>query len=221
VARTRYIDDRLRAAFARGARQLVLLGAGYDARAYRLPECRGLAVFEVDHPATQAAKRAVLARALGGEPAHVRFVPTDFDRESVTATLPAAGWDPARATFFVWEGVTNYLTEAAVDHTLRFCAGAAAGSELVFTYVHRGVIDDPRAWFGTERLFRGLEEMGERWTFGLDPARTGDFLRERGLRLEEDLGAADYRARACGPAAAAMRGYEFYRIAWARVTRQP
>ena len=143
-------------------------------------------------------------------------------RPRTTTTLPAAGWDPARPTFFVWEGVSNYLSEPAVDQTLRFCAGAAPGSELVFTYVHRGVIDDPGAWYGTERLFRGLEELGERWTFGLDPARTADFLRERGLQLAEDLGAADYRACAYGPAvAAAMRGYEFYRIAWARVTRQP
>jgi methyltransferase (TIGR00027 family) len=219
VARTRWIDERVRAAVAGGAEQLVLLGAGFDARPYRLPECRGLAVFEVDHPATQAAKRAVLARVLGAAPSHVRFVPTDFDRESVATTLPAAGWDATRRTLFVWEGVTNYLSEAAVDATLRSCARAAPGSELVFTYVHRGVIEDPSAWFGTARLFRGLAAMNERWTFGLDPARTPEFLHERGLALDEDLGAANYRALAYGrAAAAAMRGYEFYRVARAHVT---
>jgi methyltransferase (TIGR00027 family) len=218
VARTRFIDERVRAAAGRGIGQLVLLGAGFDARAWRLPECREIAVFEVDHPATQAAKRAVVARVRGAAAGRVRFVPVDFDREAVEGALAAAGWDPRPPSLFVWEGVTNYLGEAAVDATLRACARAAAGSELVFTYVHRGVIDEPGAWFGTERLFRGLADMRERWTFGLDPARTADFVRERGLALELDLGAADYRALAYGAAeAAAMRGYEFYRIACARV----
>ena len=83
--------------------------------------------------------------------------------------MSAAGYDPRRRTLFIWEGVTNYLTEDAVDGTLRWCAGAAAGSTVVFTYVHRQVLDAPQAFYGTEKLFTTLSAAGERWTFGLDP----------------------------------------------------
>jgi methyltransferase (TIGR00027 family) len=217
VARTCFIDERVRAALARGAEQLVLLGAGFDARPYRLPACEGIAAFEVDHPATQARKREVVEAVLH-RAARVRFVPVDFDREDVGEALARAGHDLRRRTLFVWEGVTNYLTADAVDETLRFCARASPGSELVFTYVHRAVLDDPASFPGTARLFATLAASGERWTFGLDPDALADFLRERGLRLDEDLGAAEYRALCFGSArAAAMTGYEFYRIASAHV----
>jgi hypothetical protein len=84
--------------------------------------------------------------------------------------------------------------------------------------VDRAVLDDPAAFAGTDRLFATLAASGERWTFGLDPARLAGYLAQRGLRLDEDLGAGAYRAQCFGPAAAAMRGYEFYRVASARVT---
>jgi methyltransferase (TIGR00027 family) len=168
-------------------------------------------VFEVDHPDTQARKR----RLLGAVPSPVRFVPVDFDRETVEAALEAAGYDHDRSTLFIWEGVTNYLTESAVDGTLRWCARAAASSRIVFTYVDRGVLDDPASFFGTARLFDTLDASGERWTFGLDPAGLASFLAARGLLLDEDVGAEEYRRRCYGPRSAAMRGYEFYRIACA------
>jgi methyltransferase (TIGR00027 family) len=217
VARTRFLDDRLALAVSEGARQIVLLGAGFDARAYRLPICRDRAVFEVDHPATQARKRRCLEETLGVVPAHVRFVPVDFDRESVEDALPAAGYHVRERSVFLWEGVTNYLTAPTVDATLRWCSKAAPGSRVLFTYVHERVLEDPAAFFGTARLFRSLAAAGERWTFGLDPAHLETYLAERGLVLLEDLGAADYRAESYGPEAAAMRGYEFYRIAAAAV----
>jgi methyltransferase (TIGR00027 family) len=218
VARTRYIDDRVRAAVAAGLQQIVILGAGFDARAYRLPECATRTVFEVDHPATQARKRRLVQHALPGTNAHVRYVPTDFDRDTIETDLASAGFDPRRSTLFIWEGVTNYLTEDAVDQTLRRCARAVPRSGIVFTYVDQAVIDDPDSFYGTEKLRTSLEAAGERWTFGLDPEDTPDYLSTRGYDLEEDIGAADYRRRYYGPAADAMRGYEFYRIACARVS---
>jgi O-methyltransferase involved in polyketide biosynthesis len=104
---------------------------------------------------------------------------------------------------------------------LRFCATAAAGSRVVFTYVHRAVLDTPEAFAGTAALFAKLRQAGETWHFGLDPAEAVAYLRERGLELEDDVPASEYRARTFGAAAAArMRGYEFYRIAAARVPRR-
>jgi methyltransferase (TIGR00027 family) len=107
VARTRFIDDALLSALAEGARQVVILGAGYDSRAYRLPDLRHLHVFEVDHPDTQAIKRVVIERELGSLPAHVSFVPVDFDREPLADTLAPAGLQVGVATFTIWEGVAS------------------------------------------------------------------------------------------------------------------
>ena len=216
VARTRFIDDAVEAALPTGISQVVILGAGFDARPYRIAALSRMAVFEVDHPSTSAAKQRAVASLPAATP-HVRFVPVDFDAQPLGAAMSAAGYDPGRQTLFVWEGVTNYLTEAAVDLTLRFCAGAVAGSMVIFTYVHRQVLDAPEAFAGTEKLFATLGASHERWTFGLDPARLESFLAERGLKLDEDVGAAEYRARCYGPAASGMRGYEFYRIAIAHV----
>lgn len=113
------------------APQLVILGAGADARAYRMPELRGVAVYEVDHPATQAEKR----RRLGARAGETRFVAVDFERDALGDELARAGHEPARVTLFVWEGVTPYLTPAAVTATLgAIAARAAPESRVALTY---------------------------------------------------------------------------------------
>jgi methyltransferase (TIGR00027 family) len=217
IARTRFIDEHAEAAVAEGVDQVVLLGAGFDSRPYRLPGWDRLGVFEVDHPATQARKRRIVEDASRGGPSWVRFVPVDFDRERAEAALATAGYDRDRPTLFIWEGVTNYLSESAVDDTLAWCAQAAPSSRIVFTYVHRGVLAAPATFFGTERLFETLAASGERWTFGLDPSGLAGFLEARGFRLDADVGAEEYRRRCFGPPATGMRGYEFYRIACAHL----
>jgi len=214
VARTRLIDDDLTDAVRRGTRQVVILGAGFDCRAYRLPGLHGVRVFEVDHPQTQAAKQIWCKRRFGQPPATVAFAAVDFDRQSLAEGLTAAGFDAAAPTFFVWEGVTNYLSEPAVDSTLRFIGSTAPGSQVLFTYVHRGLIDGTGSFPGTERLTRTLRQVGERWTFGFEPGEVPAYLAARGLRLIEDIGAQEYRARYL-PGGASITGYEFYRAALA------
>ena len=113
--------------------------------------------------------------------------------------------------------MTNYLTEAAVDATLRWCSRAAPGSRLLFTYVERSVLEDPQSFFGTEKLFATLAAAGETWTWGIEPCVLAEFLAQRGLSLEQDVGAAEYRRLYWRDRARTMRGYEFYRIAIARV----
>jgi methyltransferase (TIGR00027 family) len=216
VARTRFIDEALRSALRDGTEQVVLLGAGFDARAYRLDGIERCRVFEVDHPATLAKKREVVARS-GVRSGHVTFVPTDFHDRGIEEVMAAATFDRAKQTFVLWEGVTNYLDEGAVDATLRWCASVAPSSVVLFTYVHAAVLRDPRAFHGTEVLFATLSAAGEKWTFGLDPADAPRFVAARGLLLERDLGAAEYRALCYGAAAGRMRGYEFYHIAVCRV----
>jgi methyltransferase (TIGR00027 family) len=217
VARTRFIDDAVTTCLEDHIEQVVILGAGFDARAYRLCAFEKVAVFEVDHPDTLRTKRGTLGRALSNLPERVRFVPTDFNQRQLEQAMAVAGYRNSVPTLFLWEGVTNYLTEAAVDATLRWCSRAAAGSRLVFTYIHRAVLDDPQSFIGTKKLLATLAASGENWTFGIDPSAVSDFLAQRGLTLERDLGAEDYRRLYFKDAARRMRGYEFYRIAVACV----
>jgi methyltransferase (TIGR00027 family) len=158
-----------------------------------------------------------LERVLSVPPKHVRFVPIDFTRDELGSTMAAAGYRESARTFILWEGVTNYLTEAAVDSTLRWCSRAATGSRLLFTYVHRDILTRPEAFVGTRNLLASLEKAGERFTFGIEPGELPEFLARRGLRLESDVGATQFRERYYGAAARGMRGHEFYRVALARV----
>jgi methyltransferase (TIGR00027 family) len=208
IGRTRFIDDVVRRAIAEGARQLVLLGAGYDSRAHRMDELRGTRVFEVDRADIQAAKRhrVEAARTLG-EPAEVRYVALDFAKDDLGEKIEAAGWDRLTASIFVWEGVTNYLTETAVAKVLRLVGVAAPGTLLVFTYIHRGVIDGTVRFYGADKLLRNVKRLGEPWTFGLRPEDVGGFLAQSGLVLEEDLGADEYRGRYLRAGSADVRGY--------------
>jgi methyltransferase (TIGR00027 family) len=170
VARTRFIDEVVEATLGVGTEQVVLLGAGFDARAYRIAAMAKATVFEVDHPATSTAKRRLVGAALGAVPRHVHFVTLDFNTEPLPNTMSAAGFDPTRRTLFVWEGVTNYLVEEAVEVTLRWCASAAGGSAVVFTYVDRHVLDAPEAFAGTPS---SLRRLGNRANAG----RSGSILR--------------------------------------------
>ena len=197
--------------------QVVILGAGFDARAYRIPGIGQAAVFEVDHPATSARKRRIVEGELGALPHHVRFVPLDFNSESLSRAMSSTDYDPSLRTLIIWEGVTNYLTEVAVNGTLRWCATAAVGSTVIFTYVHRQVLDSPETFEGAAKVLATLRATDERWTFGIDPSCLSTFLESRGLVLDKDVGASDYRAFHLGPSANRMRGYEFYRIAVAQV----
>ncbi len=218
VARTRFIDDAVTSAVREGVDQVVLLGAGFDSRALRLPELRGIHVFEVDRPATLAAKRARPAARGIPVPSSVVHAAGDLARRPVLEVLSGAGFTAARRAAFVWEGVTNYLDAPAVDSTLRALASCAAGSLVVFTYVHRDALGGGRAFPTAPGIRRAVRRMGEAWTFGLDPAALPAYLAERGLALEEDVSIPECRARLWGPRGASLRGYEFYRIARARVT---
>ena len=128
VARTRFIDDAVTER-ASVVDQLVLLGAGFDTRAHRLPAVRALTTFEVDHPATQARKVAIVAGE-GIDARGVVYVPVDFERDRLDTELLAVGFDPGRPAIFVWEGVTNYLTAGAVDATLAVIRDARRAEQL-------------------------------------------------------------------------------------------
>jgi methyltransferase (TIGR00027 family) len=220
AVRTRYIDDVLGAALRRGANQVVILGAGFDCRAYRISGIERTRVFEVDHPATQAKKKAVIVRRLRAIPPHVTFVPVDFSTDSLDAAMPRSGYRPDAVTLFICEGVTHYLSLEAVDTIFRHVVqNAGAGSQIVFTYIHRGLLDGSVSFAGGDDTLSTVRRVGEPYTFGFDPAALPRHLSALGLEMIEDVGANQYRERFLLPLGRAGEPLaEFQRAAVAQVT---
>jgi methyltransferase (TIGR00027 family) len=206
--RTRVIDDALRDFVAAGGRQILLLGAGYDCRAARFaPELAAARahVFEVDHPSTQARKREVLARAPMSGAVPTTYVPWNFETRPVAelpAALAAAGHDATLPTLTIWEGVTMYLTEPAIESSVAAVQRLSApGSTFVVTYFERSRVDRPsaiRALVG-----RVVALSGEPFRFGWAPADLPVWFDARGFALESDRGMVDL-ARSLLPASYAQ-----------------
>ena len=216
IARTRLIDDWVRAAVTTGVQQVVILGAGFDCRAWRLPAFSGIPIFEIDYPATSTEKRRLIGK-LGVPTEQVYFVPVDFERESLAEGLAKAEFRADKRTLVIWEGVTNYLTAEAVDATVRWVATLAEGSRLIFTYVDADLIKGSGRFKDAGSARRAVASAGEPWTFGFRPEELPAYLRIRGLQLVTDMSASEYRACAMGARGSQAAGYEFYHVAQIQV----
>ncbi|HME52078.1 MAG TPA: SAM-dependent methyltransferase [Candidatus Lokiarchaeia archaeon] len=218
LGRTRWIDDQLGNSLRAGIEQVVILGAGYDCRGYHLPGETQPKVFELDHPDTLAAKKDSLSRKLGKLPEQITYVGIDFDTQDIAIVLDDAGFDRSRLTFFLLEGVMHYLTAEAVETTLRSISSMTIpGSRLVFTYIHRGLIDGTVQFGKLGDTPSTLQESGETWNFGLYPEELAGYLAERGFSLVADVSSLEYRARYMGKSGRHMKGFEFYHAAVAEV----
>jgi methyltransferase (TIGR00027 family) len=195
AVRTKYIDDCLVDALRHGAKQVVILGAGFDCRAYRIREITQSRVFEVDHPATQVTKK----RRLRTLRSYVTYVPIDFTAGALDAVMRAAGYRLDVTTFFICEGVTHYLPAETIDAVFRYVGQSAPGSELVFTYIHRGMLDGSAQFAGADNTLATVRRAGEPYTFGFEPADLPSYLAARNLALVEDVGADTYRERYLTP----------------------
>jgi methyltransferase (TIGR00027 family) len=185
--RVAYLDNLVGEAVDRlGARQVVLLGAGYDTRAARLPRS-GVRFFEVDHPATQAAKRERMAKLDGYPVDAATYVTCNFEREDPVVQLAAAGFDLREPAVVLWEGVVPYLTEAAVRTTAtRLATELDPRSLVAFDYLGKKFVDgqkmspadlDARSYlgelgepirYGADDVLPLLYECGFRWVRTLD-----------------------------------------------------
>jgi len=199
VLRTRYAEDALEVAVARGVRQYVIVGAGFDSLALRQPAfARHVDVFEIDHPATQELKSQRLHECGVPLPRTLHFVPADLSQEQLGDALAHSTFRPTEPTFFSWLGVTQYLTREANLTTLRgIAACSASGSELVFTYVDQRELGRARASVGAERLQEAFAAAREPWLSGFDPSLLAGDLAAVGLALIEDLDGLDAKDRYC------------------------
>ncbi len=198
VCRKRYIDEKVADAVDGQAETVVNLGVGFDTQAYRLPALAKVPVWEVDQPENIDAKRSRLRKVLGGVPAHVTLVPIDFDREELGSVLASHGYADDTKTFFILEGVTQYLTEAGIQTTFDFLAKAPAGSRLAFTYIRKDFIDG-KVIYGQEYLYKRMLLNDKIWFFGIDPEDVADFLGVYGWRVLEHLGYEELAERYVKP----------------------
>jgi methyltransferase (TIGR00027 family) len=199
IVRTRYTEDALEAAVWRGVRQYVVLGAGLDSFALRQPAfAREVAIFEIDHPATQDLKRQRLRDRGVAVPRTLHFVPADLSQEELGTALARSAFRGTESAFFSWLGVTNYLTREANLATLQAIARCSAeGSELVFTYIDRRELGPDRESPDLGRVQDTVASAGEPWLSGFDPAQLAEDLRAVGLVLVEDLSGQEARERYC------------------------
>jgi methyltransferase (TIGR00027 family) len=190
IARTRYIDDFLLGQLSGGPEQLVILGAGFDSRAYRFADrLRKLAVFEVDHPATSAAKKSKVQSVLSDVPANLTYVPVDFNIEKLADKLRQNGYRDKQKTIFLWEGVTPYLSVEAVDEVLQYILKSSApGSTVLFDYILKTVVDGSCTLPGARNEFEKMNRSSEPLVFGIVEDGTQSFLSARGFRDVVDIG---------------------------------
>lgn len=193
TARERYIDDFLKTCLSEGLDQVVILGAGFDTRAYRTPGIEKTRVFEIDHPATQAEKIKRLNKVIGVPPANVTYLPVDFNTQTLAGRLLSSGYEEQGKTLFIWQGVTVYLTAEGVDSTLAFIAEhSGPGSAVIFDYFYNETLRDlSRPEVRT--MHRAASVTGEGYLFGIDQGKTEEFLTQRGFRDVNNADAEDLK----------------------------
>ncbi len=225
IARCKFIDEVTLSEVGAGVDEVVLLGAGLDSRPYRLADrLERLRVFEVDHPASQATKRARLRRLLGDEPRGTHFVPVDFTRDKLATEMARAGHDERAATLFIWSGVSPYLPEEAVTTVLSWVgAHTSPRTSIVFDAIWASVLGGESNLYGARELLRSVDSVGEPLRWGIPDGEVDETLERFGLRAERILDDEDAVARYLTRADGSVLGrpYGFGVLLHARVVTGP
>jgi methyltransferase (TIGR00027 family) len=204
LLRNRWYEDLLATCVGEGITQVVMLGAGYDTTAWRL-DLGDATLFEVDAPPTQAAKREVMDSRSFQPRGSLRYVPCDFERDSLPEQLVAHGFDPDSRSLFVWYGVSFFLSPDAVAQTLRDVATLAApGSGFVWDYLDPAVVDGTSDYKGAMKARAAVARRGEPYTFGLTAEGAEDLMRRHGFSIEANVSMTDLARRYGG-----QRGFPY------------
>jgi methyltransferase (TIGR00027 family) len=191
IARTVFFDNAFKDALNQKIPQIVLLGAGYDTRAYRFANLNeATKIIELDIATTQGRKMNCLKKAQIDIPEHVKLVPIDFNKESLESVLEKAGYEQSKETLFLWEGVIYYLESEAVDATFEFINQSShRESVIVFDYAVSIPEEDIDNYYGVRDFIRSMKKHhpGEIFEYSIDEANVESFLEERGLKLVKHM----------------------------------
>lgn len=190
IARTAFFDRLFVEALESRTPQIVLMGAGYDSRAYRFAKVNsGSKIFELDAAPTQNRKLKCLKSARIEIPPQVKFLPIDLNTASFQDILEKAGYTQEEKTLFVWEGVSYYLDARSVDATLEFVSHSTRESRIAFDYTLTLSEENLDRYYGAKEFAQSMREhhAGEELTFSLEEGEIETFLAQRNLILVEHL----------------------------------
>lgn len=194
IARVRYIDDLVNSSLSDGLEQLVILGAGYDTRAYRIEGLKNVKIFEVDQPATQKIKMETIKKIFESLPSHVTYVSVDIGIDKLDKRLLESGYGRSRKTLFIMEGLFMYLPPGTVDETLSFIAhNSGRSSAIVFDYIPESVVDGTCELEAGKNWRKGLMDVGEPFLFGIKEGEIESFLTQRGFSNVQNVTSKDYK----------------------------
>ncbi|PKF60508.1 hypothetical protein CW745_14970 [Psychromonas sp. psych-6C06] len=195
VCRTRYMDEKLNEASLEGYKNVVIIGAGLDMRAYRIDGLESLNFFELDSAPMSDYKQKNI-QPLIRTSQHVTYLPINLKNESLQQNLQEAGCDNTLKTLFIWEGQTQSLPETQVTSILKTVASFPKGSEIIFSYILKSLIPE----YSQEEI----EENLVKWQFGLEPQQVSAFLAKQGLQLVEDIDSIEFEKRYIQPSERAL-----------------
>lgn len=191
LARTAFFDDVFIEALNKNIPQIALLGAGYDTRAFRFAKLNNATkIIELDIATTQNRKKKCLQKARVNIPKHLRFVPIDFNKESLKNASENAGYESNAKTLFIWEGVSYYLEPESVDATLKFLNSSShSESILAFDYAISITEENIHKYYGVKEFVQTWRKhrSGEPFRFTVDEGKIESFLKKRGLRIVNHL----------------------------------
>ena len=194
VARVRFFDDIVNSSINDGLEQLVILGAGYDTRAYRIEGLDKVKVFEVDHPATQSIKIEKITEIFGSLLDYVTYVPMDLELDKFSQQLLKRGYNKSLKTLFIMEGLLMYLSPEIVDELLSFIVhNSGKGSSIIFDYIPLSVVDGTCELEAGQNWRKGVMDVGEPFKFGINDGETESFLTKRGFMKIKDMTGEDYK----------------------------
>jgi methyltransferase (TIGR00027 family) len=221
IVRSRYTEDALETAILRGVKQYVLIGAGFDSYALRQPANAGqLAIYEIDHPATQDLKLRRLKECGIDVPGTLQFLSADLAEKHLSEVLANSSFTATEPAFFSLLGVTMYLShDDNVTMLGEIARSAAPASELVFSYVDQAAFtadatEESVAFHGVQQ---SVASLGEPFLSGFDPATLAQELARADLQLEEDLSDDQAIARYDRDGSSGLRSAPLSRIARATV----
>jgi methyltransferase (TIGR00027 family) len=195
LARVRYFDDFVDEQIGKGLEQLVILGAGYDTRAYRIEELKkNIKVFEVDHPNTQSFKIQKINELFGTVPDYVTYVPVDLETQELSKNLMINGYKSNKKTLFIMEGLIMYIPQKSIEKIFSFIVkNSGSGSSIIFDYYPESVVNGSCKLEIAKNIRKFVVQQSEPLQFGIEDGRTEEFLANNGFKQIKNIRSEDYK----------------------------